>query len=241
MVLREESEYVIKGIKFSILSPDEIRKLSVVGITVPDTYDEEWTPIPFGLMDSRLGTIEPLQSCATCGERMESCPGHFGRIELVRPVIHVGFIKNIYQALQATCVECKRILLKKETIEKVNKMINKYAERNQYFFVNLLINLSLKKASKTEVCPHCKTPQPKIKFERPFNFYEESEKGTRILTPYDIYERFKQIPDSDAASYGIPTSFILMKGSGEITVLVEKLTLFPERLFLNLPSLPLSL
>jgi DNA-directed RNA polymerase subunit A' len=207
MVLREESEYVIKGIKFSILSPDEIRKLSVVGITVPDTYDEEWTPIPFGLMDSRLGTIEPLQSCATCGERMESCPGHFGRIELVRPVIHVGFIKNIYQALQATCVECKRILLKKETIEKVNKMINKYAERNQYFFVNLLINLSLKKASKTEVCPHCKTPQPKIKFERPFNFYEESEKGTRILTPYDIYERFKQIPDSDATLLGfVPPS-----------------------------------
>ncbi len=207
MAMMEESEYVVKGIKFSILSPEEIRKMSVVTITVPDTYDEEWSPISFGLMDSRLGVIEPFQSCATCGERMESCPGHFGRIELVRPVIHVGFIKNIQQTLQSICLECKRILLKEEAIEKLQKYISKYSEKGLNFFVNLLINLAIKKASRTAVCPHCKTEHPKIRFERPFYFYEESEKGTRLLTPYDLYEILKRIPNDDAMLVGfIPPS-----------------------------------
>ncbi len=43
---------------------------------------------------------------------------------------------------------------------------------------------------------------------------------------------------SFAVSTGIPTSFIESRGSGDITVLAEKLTLLPERLDLNLPSFP---
>ena len=39
----------------------------------------------------------------------------------------------------------------------------------------------------------------------------------------------------------MPTSFIESIGSGDITVRAEKLTLLPERLDLNLPSLPFSL
>ena len=28
--------------------------------------------------------------CATCGENMSECPGHFGHIELAVPVFHIG-------------------------------------------------------------------------------------------------------------------------------------------------------
>ena len=38
---------------------------------------------------------------------------------------------------------------------------------------------------------------------------------------------------------GTPTSFILMLGSGDITVLAEKFTLLPDKLLLKRPSLPL--
>lgn len=43
-----------------------------------------------GLSDSRLGTIDRNFKCATCGEGMAECPGHFGHIELSRAVFHVG-------------------------------------------------------------------------------------------------------------------------------------------------------
>ena len=44
-----------------------------------------------------------------------------------------------------------------------------------------------------------------------------------------------------AISNGIPISFSLRVGSGDITVLELKFTLFPARLCLILPSLPLIL
>ena len=45
---------------------------------------------PGGLSDPRLGTIDRNFKCATCGEGMTECPGHFGHIELARAVYHNG-------------------------------------------------------------------------------------------------------------------------------------------------------
>ena len=49
----------IQGIKFSVWSPSEIRKYSVAEITAPETYDEDGMSVQGGLMDGRLGTLEP--------------------------------------------------------------------------------------------------------------------------------------------------------------------------------------
>ena len=86
---------MIESIKFGLLSPDDIRKMSVVEIQTSDTYDEDGTPIPSGLMDGRLGSLEPRQRCKTCGNLAALCPGHFGHIELAAPVIHIEFIKTV--------------------------------------------------------------------------------------------------------------------------------------------------
>jgi len=48
------------------------------------------------------------------------------------------------------------------------------------------------------------------------------------------------IVNSLAIWMGTPISLILRLGSGEITVRAEKLTRFPERLLLNLPSFPFN-
>jgi len=106
----------IDYIKFGILSPEQIRKLSVAKLTVPDTYNEDGYPIDGGLVDQRLGVIDPGLVCKTCGARAKVCPGHFGHIELVRPVIHSEFAKIIYMLLQSTCQECGRVLLNEEQI-----------------------------------------------------------------------------------------------------------------------------
>ncbi len=107
-------EEEIKQIKFGLYSPEMVRKMSRAKITVPDTYDDEGYPIDGGLMDQRLGVIDPGLRCKTCGGTSRTCPGHFGHIELVRPVIHVHFAKHIKNILYATCEHCHKVVLTKE-------------------------------------------------------------------------------------------------------------------------------
>jgi DNA-directed RNA polymerase II subunit RPB1 len=42
---------------------------------------------------------------------MDDCPGHFGHIELFRPVYHSGFIDEILRLLRCVCHQCSRLLL----------------------------------------------------------------------------------------------------------------------------------
>ncbi len=49
----------IRKIRFGLLSPAEIRKMSVTKIITADTYDDDGYPIDMGLMDPRLGVIDP--------------------------------------------------------------------------------------------------------------------------------------------------------------------------------------
>src|SRR5438128_5311891 len=85
----DETAKVIQSIRFTLLSPTELRKLSAVEVQAADTYDEDGVPIVSGLMDGRLGTLEPRQKCKTSGNTASAVPRHLGPIELQEPVIHV--------------------------------------------------------------------------------------------------------------------------------------------------------
>ncbi len=63
--------------------------MSVVKIEHFETMEKE-KPKQGGLLDPRMGTIDRNFKCQTCGESMTDCPGHFGHIELVKPVFHPG-------------------------------------------------------------------------------------------------------------------------------------------------------
>lgn len=41
-------------------------------------------------MDPRMGTNDRAVKCITCSENMTDCTGHFGHIELVKPMFHIG-------------------------------------------------------------------------------------------------------------------------------------------------------
>jgi len=99
----EQALKTIGGIHFALFSPNEIRKYSVAEITQPETYDEDGMPVQGGLMDNRLGTLEPGQKCGTCGNTAGRCPGHFGHVELAEPVLHIAFVDEINRLLQTTC------------------------------------------------------------------------------------------------------------------------------------------
>jgi DNA-directed RNA polymerase subunit A' len=194
---------VISNIKFGLFSQDQIKKLSVAKLTVPDTYNEDGYPIDGGLLDQRLGVIDPGLMCKTCGGRAKTCPGHFGHIELVRPVVHSEFAKIINMLLQATCQNCYRILLNDEQIMLFKKEINAELTAES---ANLDTSVDkhnerdmLKRLKNVRKCPHCGTVQEKLKFSMPTYFYF----GERRIKPDEIRDMLAKISDEDLAILGI--------------------------------------
>ena len=82
------------GIQFSICSPEEIRKGSVVEITSKDTYVNN-KPAIGGLFDPRMGVLEPGIICPTDGLDYIQTPGYGGHIELARPVFYIQFLNQV--------------------------------------------------------------------------------------------------------------------------------------------------
>ena len=69
--------------------------MSVAIIEHPETMDETGhKPKTGGLLDPRMGTIDRNFKCMTCNEGMAECPGHFGHIELAKPVFHIGNVSG---------------------------------------------------------------------------------------------------------------------------------------------------
>ncbi|MEM2210721.1 MAG: DNA-directed RNA polymerase subunit A' [Nitrososphaerales archaeon] len=198
----EEPLKVVEGIKFSLLSPSEIRKYSVIEITSPETYDEDGMPVQGGLMDSRLGTLEPGQRCGTCGNTAARCPGHFGHIELAEPVLHIAFVDHIHKLLTSTCRACGRLLLPPEEINYYLESIKNKKPYEPTLEENIAKEILIK-AKKTKTCPHCGKQQYEIEFTKPTIFHEITETGGAIrLPPRAIRERLERIPDDDLILLG---------------------------------------
>ncbi len=191
---------VIDEISFGLISPKDLRKQSVVEVQTPDTYDEDGAPITTGLMDGRLGTLEPRQRCKTCGNTAIRCPGHFGHIELAVPIVHIEFTKIIFDLLKTTCRNCGRILMSDEAAKKVRGKI----ERNMQLLgvVPDEVFKGIIQDIKTKQCPHCAATQFKITFEKPTKFIEQTESGSEPLTPSMIRERLERISDEDLEILG---------------------------------------
>jgi len=113
MDLFEPETRNIKGVQFSIMSPEEIRNRSVVEITKYETYDKE-TPVVKGLFDIRMGSTEMGKVCGTCHQKNIHCPGHFGHLELSKPVYHYHLINMIPKILNCVCINCSKLLINKD-------------------------------------------------------------------------------------------------------------------------------
>jgi DNA-directed RNA polymerase subunit A' len=201
MAFEEAVHKVVDEVHFGLLSPQGMRKVSVVEIQTPDTYDEDGAPITAGLMDGRLGTLEPRQRCKTCGNTAIRCPGHFGHIELAVPIMHIEFTKIIYDLLRSTCRNCGRILLPEDSVKRVRVRIDK--TRQLLGMIPDEVYKSITQETRTKQCPHCGAIQYKIVFEKPTKFSEQiPESGSEPLTPSMIRERMERIPDEDLELLG---------------------------------------
>lgn len=197
----DESAKILGGIKFSVWSPNEVRKYSVAEVTAPETYDEDGMPVQGGLMDNRLGTLEPGQKCATCGNTSAKCPGHFGHIELAEPVLHIAFVDDVHKLLLTTCRACNRIKLDPEDLAYYKAI----RESKAPYAVITLENIKeeiIEKAKKIKVCPHCGKDQYDLIFTKPTIFVERTEAGENRLLPITIRERMSHVPDEDLVLLG---------------------------------------
>ncbi|CAG9581409.1 unnamed protein product [Danaus chrysippus] len=115
----------VKRVQFGILSPDEIRRMSVTegGIRFPETM-EGGRPKLGGLMDPRQGVIDRSSRCQTCAGNMTECPGHFGHIDLAKPVFHIGFITKTIKVLRCVCFYCSKLLVS-PTNPKIKEVVMK--------------------------------------------------------------------------------------------------------------------
>jgi len=185
---------MLDSLVFGVLKPEIIRKISTAKINKTELYDQEGYPIEGGLMDPRLGVIDPGLRCRTCGGSVGECQGHFGHLELTRPIIHVHYSKLIYNILKTTCGKCGRILLDQASIEKFKKGKKSFKR--------------LKSLAKSK-CPYCGKTQKKIKFLKPTTFIENGS----ILNSIQVREKLERIPDSDLMYLGLkkvrPELFII--------------------------------
>ncbi|XP_021960480.1 DNA-directed RNA polymerase II subunit RPB1 [Folsomia candida] len=102
----------VKKVQFGILSPDEIRRMSVTegGIRFTE-ITEGGRPKLCGLMDPRQGVIDRNSRCLTCTGTQTECPGHFGHIDLAKPVYHPGFLGKTVKVLRCVCFYCSKMLV----------------------------------------------------------------------------------------------------------------------------------
>ncbi len=189
----------VRSITFSVLSPKMIKKMASAKIVTPELYDKEGYPVDGGLMDIRLGVIDPGLRCKTCGSKLKECIGHFGYIELARPIIHVKFVNIVMTMLKCTCRDCGRILIPDNKIGKIKEALDKVEkeagveERRQK--VKEVI-ASLKTVNK---CPSCNAKQKKITLEKPTTFLEEDKR----ISPIEVRARLERIPDTDCELFGL--------------------------------------
>lgn len=174
----------VNKIEFGIVSPEMVKRMALAKLTKTDLYDQEGYPIEGGLMDPRLGVIDPGVRCRTCGGSVGECFGHFGYLELTRPITHVHYSKIVFALLKIICRKCSKALIDPKDIEKVKLRKLTFKE---------FVTMAKKK------CPYCSTEQKKLKLIKPYTFVE----GAETLNALIVRERLEKIVEEDLKLIGL--------------------------------------
>ncbi len=192
----------IGEISFGVISPSFIKRIATVNVISPELYDADGYPVEKGLMDLAMGVIDPGLRCKICGGRMRTCPGHFGHIQLAKPVIHVHYIPQIYLLLRSFCSSCGRVLLPPEKIELWRARVKEAKKQNNLDTLHSTIKTAFNQIRRTKKCPYCSAASPDIKLEKPSSFHEQG----RRLWPTEVRERLEKMPDEDLEIVGFNAS-----------------------------------
>tara|TARA_B100000424_G_scaffold10139_1_gene7605 strand:+ start:3367 stop:7881 length:4515 start_codon:yes stop_codon:yes gene_type:complete len=196
----------IIGVQFSMLSPEEIRRNSVVEISSRDTYINN-KPVVGGLFDPRMGVLEPGLICPTDGYTYIDTPGYFGHIELARPVFYVQHIKEIMKIAKLVCYKCSKLLINKNQ----HKHILEYSPEKRWQYVSNLRGNIMRCGECTDDGCGCLQPS-KIRLEgfatiKATIEYTSDTDGEKSsveikMTPEFLLRQFKRISNDDVHFMG---------------------------------------
>ena len=196
---KEHFDNFIREISFEVLGPQLIKQAATVKVVTPELYDKEGYPVDGGLMDLRMGVVDPGLRCRTCGGRIKECPGHFGYMPLARPVLHALFIPHIYSLLKSLCKECGKILVTDTKTGLFEENIKISEEESGFFGRMEAISKIANEVKNVQKCPHCGVKKEKVSLEKPYAFLE----GGRRLNPVEIRARLEKISDDDLPFFGL--------------------------------------
>ncbi|CAH9125930.1 unnamed protein product [Cuscuta epithymum] len=113
----EAASEAVSAVKFSFMTAEEVRRLSLVKVTNPVLIDLVGNPTPGGLYDPAMGPFDDKNPCKSCGQRSFHCPGHCGHIDLVSPVYNPLMFDMLNIFLQKTCLFCFHFISGREEVE----------------------------------------------------------------------------------------------------------------------------
>ena len=213
MSLYKELDYSEKvrdvaGVQFSVISPDEIRKRSVVSITQTILYDSSGEPVIGGLFDPRMGVLDHGKICPTDGLDNRFCPGYFGHIAW-RPTYFIfNFFKLLWKLLKGYVLDVLKLLTDANNPE-ILEILNSSEGMKRF-------NLIIDKCSKVKICGTecengCGAQQPskfsKDGLSKIYAEWKDSDKdkgdNKQLLTAEFIQKIFRRISDADCEIMGL--------------------------------------
>ncbi|KAJ2162429.1 DNA-directed RNA polymerase III subunit C1 (rpo31) [Coemansia sp. RSA 552] len=224
----------IHFIQFGIPSPHDIRQAAEVEINQRDLYDAETRePVPNGVLDRHLGVSGKTNTCATCGQRVAECVGHWGYVELCVPVFHFGYFKATQTILQDICKGCSRVMLEEPDRRKFLKRLR--SPGMDGLQIQAVVKAVNERCRKVTYCHYCGETNGVVKKGGPLKIIHdkyrkrstagEQEEYRKTLdnaveadpslkplvnkpqseemTPLRVYNLFKNISDEDCELMGL--------------------------------------
>ena len=188
-----ENNSVINCIKFGILSAEEIRNMSVVKV-----FSNKLSG-PNSIYDDAMGPIDNGKICPSCNCDTNTCPGHFGHIELNYKIIHPLYYRIVLLFLKCYCVKCSSCLLTPEQL-KLNGLLKLTKEHR---FTKIV-----EKCEGIDVCPICQAVQPKILYvaseSNIYMSYKTKDENIRTqLSEQEIENIFQNISAKSISFLGL--------------------------------------
>jgi DNA-directed RNA polymerase beta' subunit len=207
---------------FSRCSPVEFdaaqRNMSVVKVEHPQSF-VNGEPVKGGLSDLRMGTSDRSLNCASCSGNIIDCPGHFGHIELARPVFNVGHMNTVLKLLRCVCFHCSKLLTHESRDSRARNALKLRTPSARLRAFTMI-------CQDKKVCEGgddldatqlaeaggggCGNNQPKITktglkffYEYPSDVKDESLRGKQPLEAQHVYNILKRISDSDCEKLGL--------------------------------------
>ena len=202
----------IKSIKFGLLGATGIVAQSVTAVEDRNLFDVGSSPgrprtlTRRGPLDPRLGISSKSGRCATCGQGLGGCNGHFGHVKLALPCFHYGYLKRIIETLNCVCKDCSRVLLPERDKRKFLQDLRRPGLdglRKDVIIKNVSTN-----CRKVKVCPHCtayngpvrKVPGHPIKmFHNKYAIYTQSNAKSKVK-PKDMQAFEKSFEEATKAN-----------------------------------------